>query len=438
MRVAGLTRWQWTTIASLTVGYMGYYFCRSNLSVAGPLLLDAYGDEGFTKESFGMIATVGVGFYTVGKLFNGVICDFVGGRRMFLIGMAGAILCTFAFSVGTGYTFFVSVWAVNRLVQSAGWGGLVKTAAHWFPSSMVGTVLGLLCLSYLFGDVIARLFLGQLIEWGADWRQVFWAAGGIVTVILILELIFLRPNPEAVGEESPVAHPENLFGHDGNASRPASVIALLTPFFRSVSFWLICLISFGLTLIRETFNFWTPTYLNEVAQLSPGRAALASSLFPFFGGISVVLIGLLSDRLTDGRRGLMMVVFLIPAVAVLFLLSLQDETSSATLQVTLISLTGLLILGPYALLTGALSVDLGGKQGSATAAGMADTAGYVGGMVSGWGIGTIATRWGWSGAFAFLACVLAVTTVLTTIYWYVHDVRSSASRDAVSDASGRA
>ena len=418
MKLAGLSRWQWTTIVTMTVGYAGYYFCRSNLSVAGPLLME----EGLTKEQFGAIGSVAVMFYTIGKFFNGIICDFVGGRRMFLLGMVGSIVCTFVFTLGTGVMFFIVVFSANRLIQSAGWGGLVKNASHWFPPKMMGTVLGILALSYLFGDVVARLVLGRAIESGASWQMVFWTAGGVLIAIYVLNLIFLKRSPEDVGEPVPEVNPANLFGEKGNQSRPESLGALLIPFLTSASFWLVCLLSFGLTLIRETFNFWTPTYLNEVAQLSAGQAALGSSLFPLFGGISVILIGLISDRLTDGRRGMVMCAFLIPAVFVLFALASMDASTSATLQLVLISLTGLLILGPYALLSGAISVDLGGKTGSASAAGLADTAGYVGGMASGWGVGAIATKWGWSGAFSFLAVVLAITAALAVVYWYVHEI----------------
>ena len=423
MKLTGLSRWQWTTLFTLTIGYMGYYFCRSNLSVAGPLLLDEFGDAGFTKERFGMIATIGVGFYTVGKLFSGVLCDFIGGRRMFLIGMIGAIIATFVFSFATGFFVFVLAWSANRLVQSAGWGGLVKTASRWFPANLAGTVLGLLALSYLFGDAIAKLVLGRLIGLGATWQQVFWAAGAILALILLLNLFLLKSSPADVGEPEPEANPDNLFGEEGNDPRPESLRSLLVPLLSSFSFWLICFISFGLTLVRETFNFWTPTYLDEVAQLPPGQAAMASSLFPLFGGISVILVGVLSDRLTNGRRGMVMCTFLIPAAFVLFLLASLDETAPPLLGLALISLTGLLILGPYALLTGAVSIDLGGKKGSASAAGLADTAGYLGGMVSGWGIGAIATRAGWSGAFSFLAVILAMTAALSVAYWYVHEIR---------------
>lgn len=54
-----LRRWQAVTVAVLFAGYAGYYICRSNLSVAGPLLL-ADPDTGITKARLGDIVSAGV------------------------------------------------------------------------------------------------------------------------------------------------------------------------------------------------------------------------------------------------------------------------------------------------------------------------------------------------------------------------------------------
>ena len=55
-----LKRWQWITAGSLFTGYAAYYICRSNLSVATPLLMAEYADRGLTKEGMGLIASGGM------------------------------------------------------------------------------------------------------------------------------------------------------------------------------------------------------------------------------------------------------------------------------------------------------------------------------------------------------------------------------------------
>ena len=75
-----LKRWQWITAGSLFTGYAAYYICRSNLSVATPLLLAEYADRGLTKEGMGLIASAGVATYAIGKVINGLLADRLGGR----------------------------------------------------------------------------------------------------------------------------------------------------------------------------------------------------------------------------------------------------------------------------------------------------------------------------------------------------------------------
>ena len=172
-RDARRRRWETTTIASLVIGYAGYYICRSNFSVATPLLIEAFGDQGLDKSTIGAIASMGVFFYAAGKVFNGVLVDFVGGRPMFLLGMLGSIVATLLFGIGSGIAVFTVAWSLNRLIQSMGWGALVKITSNWFPFRRYGRVMGILSLSFLFGDAVARFFLGSLIDYGVGWRGVF-------------------------------------------------------------------------------------------------------------------------------------------------------------------------------------------------------------------------------------------------------------------------
>ncbi|HEX8530904.1 MAG TPA: MFS transporter, partial [Cytophagales bacterium] len=124
--------WRTATVAGLFIGYSGYYLCRSNLAVATPLLIDAFGSRGINKEVMGQIASLGVVFYAVGKVVSGVAGDLVGGKKIFLLGMTGSVLATVLFGLGAGVAVFFPAWAFNRAMQSMGWGALVKVTAGWF------------------------------------------------------------------------------------------------------------------------------------------------------------------------------------------------------------------------------------------------------------------------------------------------------------------
>ncbi|MBX7075557.1 MAG: MFS transporter [Pirellulales bacterium] len=415
-----LAAWQRITLATLLIGYTGYYVCRSNLSVGG----SSIGAEfGLDKAALGNISAWGLVFYSFGKIFAGMACDFVGGRRVFLFGMAASTACTVLFALGPSLlpavpvaTLFVLLWSLNRLVQSPGWGALVKVSARWFPLQSHGKVMGILCLSYLFGDVVARAFLGGLLQAGFGWRGMFYVAAGTLAMISAASFVLLRASPRSIGAEEPAESPENLFAASQAEDHPGGVVALLLPFFTSPAFWMICAMSIGLTLIRESMLFWLPTYLEEVTGMRPGDAGSWSAIFPLFGGVSALVAGHLTDRWV-GSRGRVMFPALALLVVPLALLAYVPQQSTPWMPLTCFSATAFLLLGPYTFLTGVLALDFGGKRGSSTAAGLVDGAGYFGAVVSTRYAGSVAESYGWDAVFQGAAIIAALTSLAALAYW---------------------
>ena len=404
-----LSRWQFRTALSLFVGYSAYYLCRSNLAVVAPLLLREFASQGLNKEVLGQIASLGVLCYAAGKVVNGVLGDFLGGKRIFLLGMVGAVVATVAFGLGQGVAVFFGAWALNRLVQSMGWAGLVKITANWFAYHTYGRIMGLLSLSYLFGDIVAKLALGQLLAWGVGWRGVFMTAAAVLAAVALASWVSLRNTPESVGLTPPPPRPDNLFASpDVTADRPASLGQLLRPYLRSESFRLLLLMSFGLTGLREAFSFWVPTYLVESAHLTESAA-----LYSFFGMLSILGAGYLSDGWLRGQRGSLILGACVLLVPVLLLMM---QPAGGALSLLYISLMGLLLLGPYSFLAGAMALDAGGRQGVATAAGLIDAVGYTGSTVALWLTGALAERHGWGAAFLALALLALATAGAALVF----------------------
>ena len=109
--------------------------------------------------------------------------------------MVGAVLATVAFGLGQGVAVFFAAWAANRLVQSMGWAGLVKLTANWFSYRAYGRIMGLLSLSYLVGDIAAKLVLSQLLDLGLGWRELFMAAAGVLALVALADWLGLAATP---------------------------------------------------------------------------------------------------------------------------------------------------------------------------------------------------------------------------------------------------
>lgn len=399
----------------MIVGYAGYYLCRSHFSVAKPLILDEYKSIGVTKQTLGDIAATGTLFYAFGKFLFGGLADVFEGRRMFLLGMVGAILATVIFGAG-GPPIFLMAWVGNRFIQASGWVGMVKLTSRWFPHNRYGRVMGAISLSYLFGDFLSRLFLSELIAHKLSWQSVFYISAGVLTVILVPTVLIVRDRPSDRGLPEPEENPEALTKVD-EMDRP-TLRSILLPLLKSPSFWIVCALSFSFTFMRETFNDWTPTYLHEVGKMSTEDAGRASSLFPLFGGLSVLMVGFLSDRFGRVGRAVLLGLGLAVGAVGLFLLAGGAFNSQPGVLVTVVAATGFVLIGPYSLLAGAISLGFGGKRASATAAGWIDGIGYIGGILSGHLIGEIAEHQGWGPAFQLLAITAGISCLFAVAYFF--------------------
>lgn len=420
-------RWQVVTLASLTAGYAGYYVCRSNFSITTSLIM---AEQGMSKAEIGGVASAGVLAYAIGKVLNGVVGDFLGGRTVFLLAMVASVAATIIFGMSTGVVTLTAIWCANRFVQSAGWGGATKVVGLWFDQNNYGRAMAILSLSYLFGDVVARLALGEALRLGASWRQIFFIAAAGLGVITVGVFTCLKARPQQVGLPGAQIAEGNVYGAAGDSERPESIRTLLGPLLRRPSFWMVCVMSLGLTLIRETFNFWTPTYLIDTAGLSTADAAKASSLFPFFGGVAVIVAGFVSDGAAKGRRAAVMCAFLVPGAVAMLVLGYYSAELSTPGKLVMVSILGFLIIGPYSFLAGAISLDMGSKRGAATTAGIVDAAGYIGGMLSGRYVGSLAEgTGGWATAFGFLGIVCVLTTIAAALYWWMQESRQRPSRE---------
>jgi OPA family glycerol-3-phosphate transporter-like MFS transporter len=397
-------------------GYSGYYLCRSNLSVSMPLIVQDFAARGASAEAvrvwLGSVASLGVLAYAIGKIPSGRLADRFGGRGNFLGGMSGAIVTTALFAAAGSMPLLTIAWIGNRLLQSLGWAGAVKTVSRWFPFQLHGSVMGIISLSYLFGDGLARQFLALLVARGLTWRQVFTASAVVLGLILLVCLAFLRESPAGPGEAEANEHPSSLFH---GSSDKHTAWTMFGAFFKSRTFCLVCVMSLGATILRETFSLWTPTYFTQVIHMSAADAASGSSVFPFLGGVSVILAGWLSDRMGPAGRAALIVTGMALAACVLLGLSLA-ELHSALLAVAMVGALAFLMIGPYSFLAGAISLDFGGRRAGATASGIIDTVGYLGGVISGDTVARVSVSYGWSGAFVLLAAVALLTAVSAAFF----------------------
>jgi sugar phosphate permease len=407
-----LVRWRRSTFWVMLVGYVGYYLCRGNLSAAFPLLAQEFG---YSNTQLGLIASLSEIAYAAGKFINGPLADKIGGRRIFLIGMAGAIFWNIIFSFSASLAVFIVVWCCCRYFLSMGWGGLTKTIGNWYPSSLNGTVMGLISVNFQFGGVAAILFAGILVTQGVGWQGLFIYPALVLSIIWVWSYFSSRSDP---GDIIPgVIIGESKTGKKqladyGDETLPELKTILKTLLELSIYRQLL-LFSFLTTMLRSVFLFWTPKFLFDIG-LGTSSAILQSAIFPLLGVFSTVLIGWYTDRYARiGDRARMMWMMLFCLVLCVLAIAFLSASVNPNFNLILVFLgaSGFFLLGPYSMSAGCLSLDIAGAKGAGTCTGIIDGIGYIGGAIAAFSAGVMSDFLGWSQVFLVLAGFALISTL---------------------------
>jgi sugar phosphate permease len=386
-------------LGTLVLGYIGVYLCRKNFSVALPMI---QAELGVSRAELGLVASVSTIAYAAGKFIFGPVIDRVGGRTCFL----GSLFLVAMFCLAGGMMptlgGLVVVYSANRFAGSAAWGSMVKMVPGWFSARGLPLAMAWLSLSFVFGGVCAVVLAGQIAEWSGDnWRWVM-AGPALVLVVILAGCWWVLPSGATQAR--------------ANSSRGITEgfrLRQLPELLRVRQFWVVCALSFALTLLRETFNVWTVDFFKTAGgeEMSNRMAAFLSTPFDASGAAGIVVLGWLFGRLGPvGRMRLLCVMMLLVAV----LLQLVPVFSTWGLwSVSLaIGAIGFLAYGPYSLLAGILSVEIRGPAYVATVAGVVDGVGYVAGILTGHTFGLILDWGGYELGFRFLAALSVISAVL--------------------------
>jgi sugar phosphate permease len=390
-------------LAALVLGYIGVYLCRKNFSVAVPLIREAFS---LSKEQIGIVASASTLAYMIGKFTFGPLIDRFGGRTSLLLAMlAVAVFGAAGGLVGT-LPLLTLVYSLNRLAGSAGWGAMVKLVPDWFAGRHLPLAMAVLSLSFVFGGVCATLLAGEIAaRSGNDWRWVMSGPSLVLGAILVLCWAVL-PRPAAA--------PRSRTGAaDPSKAAEAFAFRKIGELLRIRQFWVVCALSFTLTLLRETFNTWTVDFFKEAggAEMSNRIAAFLSTPFDALGAVGIVLLGWVFGRTTPGARKRLLFALLLALAGLIFLLPglARHHLLAATAAVGAI---GFLAYGPYSLLAGILAVEIRGKAYVATVAGMVDGVGYLAAILAGQQFGRILDLGGYDLGFACLAGLAAASAGL--------------------------
>ena len=202
-----------------------------------------------------------------------------------------------------------------------------------------------------------------------------------------------------------------------------SLSGALISFLQSPRFWFICISIMCLTILMA-FQSFIPIYLKEIFNLSPGKAGIASSVFPLGSMFSVLVGGFVFDRLTKIKRVFVlgaMMTLATACIAVLLVLPNQNlqDNNMLWIALSMIMVYGLMIAPCYMIPMSVFSVDFGGKH-CGVLVGIIDAAGYLASMAFEFIGGAVADRVdGWQQLLNIIFNVSCVGTITLIIFLFM-------------------
>ncbi|XP_065850498.1 putative glycerol-3-phosphate transporter 5 [Euphorbia lathyris] len=366
--------------------------------------------------------------YSIGMYFAGHVGDRIDLRLFLVFGMMGSGIFTIIFGLGYWFNihflgFFVGVQILCGLFQSIGWPCVVAVVGNWFGKAKRGLIMGIWNSHTSVGNIIGSVVASGVLEFGWGWS--FVVPGFLVILVGVVVFLFLVISPVDVGfqplgeeiemnvdvdgeESSEKVESEEAGLISTENSESLEAIGFLEAWrLPGVAPFAFCL--FFSKLVAYTFLYWLPFYIRHTAvagvHLSHKSAGILSTVFDIGGVFGGILAGYISDMIE--ARGITSIVFLALSIPALILYRLYGSISMIT-NITLMFLSGLLVNGPYSLITTAVAADLGTQdaiQGNsralATVTAIIDGTGSVGAALGPLLAGYISTR-GWNSVFLML------------------------------------
>ena len=390
--------WQWRVIICSMIGYAMFYFVRKNFSFAIPILQEEYG---ITNASFGIIMTLGGLIYGVSKFVNGILGDRTNPRWHLALGL---IVCV-GTSVVLGFSDKISVmvtgqtegagfvrgmiivmaamYIVNQIFQGCGFAPCNHLMVSWVPPHELATKMSIWNTSHSIGAFVVAVICGYITKW----QLCFWVPAAISAFGVLFIIATLRDTPKSVGlPELPKVKGEL----DENENKDPKVFRkfLMQKVFLNPIIWVLAITDLFVYIVRFAILDWGPKLLTDMGLDQSQRVC----------AIEMALV----------------------AVCLIALHFVQD-INSPVLFLVILAIAGFLLYGPQALL-GVIASNQATKKAASSAVGLIGLMSYLSTIVTGYGFGALADRFGgWHWIFIVMSGIAVVGTILIATVWNLKD-----------------
>ncbi len=367
---------RWSIFLSLIFGYAFFYTCRLGLSVAKKPLLD----EGVLSVSeMGIIGSVLLYVYAVGKFFNGVLSDRANIKRFMSIALLCSAVVNILFGFADLFIIFVILWGLNGWFQSIGSAPSVVSICQWFSNKERGTRYGIWAGAHNIGEGLTFVVTAFFVSY-FGWQAGFIGPGIICIFVAIVLYNTLADRPQTYG----LPHVAD-YRKDYSAGKPIAenIVKLQKLALKNPYVWILGFSSALMYVARYAINNWAILFLQESKHYELIEASFVMSAYPIMGFIGAAFSGFFSDKMFNSRRNIPTLLYgIIETLAIVMLYLIPP--GNVWLDTIAMGMFGFGIGGLIVFLAGLIAIDIVSKAAAGTVKGLIGLFSYIGAATQDW------------------------------------------------------
>jgi len=190
-----IARWQWgilalAVLAEIFLAADWYGFAAVLTFVSESLHLQPW-EAGFAQGIFAIA-------YGGAMFFWSPISRTMTARKMLVIGLIGSGLGMAVQVYVQNFTELVVLRIIIGIFDAAVWTGNIKLMVGWWPESRRASIMGIILAAYSLA-ITMDFALGIPLTITFGWRTFFGVLAVLTLIVGILDLIFVRDNPQDIG-----------------------------------------------------------------------------------------------------------------------------------------------------------------------------------------------------------------------------------------------
>ena len=383
-------RYKWAVVAMLWCVCLLNYADRQAIFSVFPVLKTTFN---LTDVELGYVASSFMWVYALSAPLAGLVGDRFRRKTVILGGLVFWSAITIATALSTRYWHLLLFRALEGLGEAFYFPASMSVLSAYHAPDTRSRAMALHQSSVYAGTILGGAAAGWLADhygWRSGFR-LFGAAG----VVLALLLIWLLDEPERKGPAEDVHGAFRLRDAGRDVLGNPMVVVLMTVFV-------------GANFVAMIFLTWLPSYLNRAFHMSLSMAGLNATAYLQIASVAGVLTGgILADRLARRHRAGRM----LTQAAGLFLgvpfLFLSGWTLSV--PVFVLAMTGFgLFKGLYDANIWASLHDVVPAARRATAVGVMNSVGWLGGGIAPVAIGFASARFGMGACLSMTSAIYAL------------------------------